>query len=204
MVGVRAWLGRPLPGTAVRSALVRLALPLLAVAAIVLLDIAMASRQPVAVKGALDEPAHLLTAWLLLAAVPAYRTRGVWPWALIGAIAIDMDHIPLYAWGVLASSSGRPVTHSVLTVMVLAAAALLTRQTPALRLCRPLLGLAVGVLLHFVRDLASGGGVPLLWPLLSEGARLPWAVYVGAMVLVALIATGQRWREPQAVRAPSN
>src|SRR4051812_25317841 len=97
----------------------------LAVLCIVGLDrIAAARSWPIPVAGLLDEPAHLLTAWLVLIAVTGARTRS-WPWVLLGVVAIDVDHIPLYLWGgPVADGGGRPVTHSLLTVLVLLAVAI--------------------------------------------------------------------------------
>ena len=37
-------------------------------------------------------------------------------------------------------------------------------------------GVAVGVLLHFVRDVATGPGLPLASPLCSGGALLPYGL----------------------------
>jgi inner membrane protein len=142
------------------------------------------------VRGALDEPGHLLTAWLVLNAVPAARGR-IWRWALLGAVLIDLDHVPLVLWGgPVTEFGGRPVTHSLATVAVLAAAAL---AAPRLRI--PAGGLAVGVLLHLLRDLATGPGVPLLWPLRPENVLVPYWVYALLVVAAAVV--------PPAVPAPA-
>lgn len=103
--------------------------------------------------------------------VPAGRL----PVVLAAAVLVDLDHVPLYA-GVpgVAAAGGRPLTHGLLTVAVLL---LLGRRLPAARWA------ALGVCLHLLRDLATGPGVPLLWPL-DLVVRVPWAAY--AVVLVAL------------------
>ena len=48
-------------------------------------------------------------------------------------------------------------------------------------------GLAVGVILHFVRDITDGGTIPLLWPLLSGGFSLPYPFYVLTLLSVPLL-----------------
>lgn len=152
-----------------------------AVAAIGLLDLlGWAGSWPVVVQGLLDEPAHALTAYLLLLAigrplVPGRREA----WVLAGAVLIDVDHLPLYlgwpGWGV---DGGRPPTHSLAFALLLLVLGLVARRAAALRY------LAAGVLLHFVRDLATGPGVPLLWPL-GGSILLPYAGYAAVLCLAA-------------------
>jgi inner membrane protein len=141
-----------------------------------------AANWPVVVGGLLDEPAHVLTAYLLLLAigrplVPGRREA----WALTGAVLIDVDHLPLFlggpGWGV---AGGRPPTHSLALVLVLLCAGLAGRRAAA-----ALRYLAVGVLLHFVRDLATGPGVPLLWPL-HGSVLLPYPGYAALLCLAAV------------------
>jgi inner membrane protein len=135
--------------------------------------IAAARSWPVPVIGMLDEPAHLLTAWLVLNAFARGRTR-YWSWVLLGAVAIDVDHIPLYLWGApVAVGGGRPVTHSLLSVLLLLAVAGAVRHARSV-----LVGLAAGVLLHLLRDVATGPGVPLLWPVQSGNVLVQYWVYV--------------------------
>lgn len=152
-----------------------------AVVAIGALDLARgAANWPVVVVGLLDEPAHALTAYLLLLAVggplvPGRREA----WVLTGAVLIDVDHLPLFlgrpGWAV---AGGRPATHSLALVLVLLCAGLAGRRAAPLRY------LAVGVLLHFVRDLVTGPGVPLLWPL-GRSVLLPYAGYAALLCLAA-------------------
>lgn len=164
-------------------------LPLAAVAAIALLDLVAGLRAwPVPVAGLLDEPAHLMTAWLLLTALrPA--TAPPWSWwpVLLASVAIDVDHLPIYATGGgFVVDGGRPPTHSLATVAVLVVLGLAGQRT------RWALGAAVGVLLHFVRDLATGPGIPALWPVLDTGVRVPYWVYSCVVVGAALVAVGRR------------
>jgi inner membrane protein len=171
--------------------------PALAVLAVVGLDGILAARSwPIAVVGLLDEPAHLLTAWLVVIAVAGTRPR-CWPWVLVGAVAIDVDHIPVYLWGgpVAGVGGGRPVTHSLVTPLALLAAAV------AVRWARSVLGaVAIGVLLHLLRDVATGPGVPLWWPALPGSVLLPYAAYLLLLIALASISTLRRLR-PRTVRS---
>lgn len=166
--------------------------PVAAVALICGLDAALRARSwPVPVIALLDEPAHLLTAWLLLAASPWGRLRARVAWALVGAVAIDVDHVPLYLGSAdVAAPGGRPWSHSLATIAVLAVPAVLTSG----RLRTATVGLAAGVGLHLVRDLATGPGVPLLWPLLDTGVRVPYAAYLVVLVVAAAGAVARRRR----------
>jgi inner membrane protein len=169
---------------------------------VLVLDLVAAARSwPIPVVGLLDEPAHLLTAGLVLAAFPRLLPgRARW-WVLLGAVAIDVDHVPLYLWGAMAASpGGRPVTHSLLTVLVLLA---LATVLPRPRWRAAGAGLAVGVLLHFVRDVATGPGLPLVWPLSSTSVSLPYVVLVLVLAGLATTAAVRRSRAPsRAPRAP--
>lgn len=156
-----------------------------------LLDRVQAARSwPTVVDGALDEPAHLLTAVLLLGALSRWLTGRVARWALVGSVALDLDHVPLYlGWESIAAPGDRPVTHSLTTVVLLLAA---TTTVPALRAA--VLGLALGVGIHLVRDLATGPGVPLGWPLSDQSLTVPYQLYVLVLMAAALVAlhAGQR------------
>ena len=174
--------------------------PLLAVACILTLDlVASAGPWPIAVVGLLDEPAHLLTAWLGLAAAGARRIQ---PWALVGAVAIDVDHVPLYLWGgLVAGPGGRPVVHSLVTVVALAAGGL---AVPRWRTVAT--GLAAGVLLHLTRDVATGPGIPALWPLDGRSVLLPYEVYAGLVATTAVLVVIRNARRTPSIRdepAPS-
>jgi hypothetical protein len=84
----------------------------------------------VQVPGLLDESAHLATAWRFLAAFLPKRDRALLLWVLLGSVVIDVDHVPLYRWHLLAAGPGsRPVTHFLATVV---------RQSSSVRtLCTP-------------------------------------------------------------------
>jgi inner membrane protein len=151
----------------------------------------------VVVDALVDEPAHLLTAWLLWCAL-APRSRGVagvLPWVLVGAVAIDLDHLPLYLGPVpFLVHGGRPPTHSLLTVGALLLVALLTARS------KVFVGLAVGVVLHLVRDLATGPGVPLWWPFSASTVTLPFAAYGGVLGVATVVAALRRTVPPHRSR----
>jgi inner membrane protein len=149
-----------------------------ALAAVLAVDALISARPwPLPVIGVLDEIAHLLTAWLVLSAVLPARGRPLLPWALVGVVLVDVDHVPLYAWGVgAATDGGRPVTHSVGTVVLLMA---LSRAGRRLR--TPASGFALGVLLHLLRDLFTGPGVPLLWPVIGTSVLMPYPAYAAVL-----------------------
>jgi inner membrane protein len=130
----------------------------------------------------LDETAHFLTALLLLQMLPTRpRARIAIP-ALVASVAIDLDHVPQYlGYHFLTVGTPRPYTHSLLTPLVLLALALAVRRHRLL-----FLGLTIGVLLHFFRDLAegNGSGVSLMWPLSDRPFSYPHATYLALMACV--------------------
>jgi len=49
-----------------------------------------------------------------------------------------------------------------------------------------MLGLAFGISAHLLRDLATGPGVPLFWPLSGAAVELPYVAFVAALLAAAL------------------
>ena len=138
--------------------------------------------------GLADESAHLLTALLLLSVLPGWLPTRFLAGALVGAVAIDVDHLPLILGSdLLTRETNRPLSHCLLTIVVAVALAAVFPLS-----WRPvLLGLATGFAAHFWRDLASStAGVPLLWPWQTTGFRVAYGVYLaslgGCVVLFAL------------------
>jgi inner membrane protein len=161
----------------------RLILPLIAAGVVIGLDLLISSRQwPVPVLGVLDETGHVLTAAVLLAALPRSIVSKLLAWALLGSVAIDLDHLPLYTFAPEFIVGGRPPTHSLATVLVMAGVGLVFRKVRV-----PLLGLALGVLLHFVRDVATGSSVPLLWPLSGIALRVPYGYFCAVLLIAAAV-----------------
>jgi membrane-bound metal-dependent hydrolase YbcI (DUF457 family) len=149
---------------------------------------------PHAVEGTLDEPAHVATVVIILAAFGWWFGRWFVIGALVGSVAIDLDHIPPYL-GVDFFTRGtpRPYTHSLATVLIVGLAALALRGHWG----EALLGAGVGLLGHFFRDMCepSQKGVALFWPISNGGIRLPYAVYaatIGALVLIGLMRRSRR------------
>jgi membrane-bound metal-dependent hydrolase YbcI (DUF457 family) len=129
--------------------------------------------------GPLDETAHLLTTLLVVWALGSRASQRWLMPALIGSVAIDLDHIPGRLgidW--LSAGTPRPYTHSLLMVAMLLLAALLWRRARD-----AFVGVALGVTIHLWRDL-DDSGVSLLWPLWSRSFSLPYASYVAVMVAV--------------------
>jgi inner membrane protein len=134
--------------------------------------------------GPLDELAHLLTTLLFFWALGQWvRERFLVP-ALVASVAIDVDHIP-GALGAdwLTAGTPRPYTHSLLTIAVVVASALVVRRRRDL-----LLGIAIGLAIHFWRDMGEGeSGVSLVWPLSDHSFQYPHGIYVAVMAVFLLI-----------------
>lgn len=124
--------------------------------------------------GLADEPAHLATAVLVLLNLPRRPRREV-ALVLLGAVAIDADHVPLVLRTQHPEAGDpRPLTHSLLVPAALAA----TGQQAA----------ALGVAAHYLRDLASDAGVPAAAPLSDRTITVPYAAYALAMTALAIRA----------------
>lgn len=149
--------------------------------------------------GLLDEPAHFLTALLLLQLLPARRRRRVALPALVASVAIDLDHVPQYlGYQFLTVGTPRPYTHSLATLVALLVLALAIRRHRTL-----FIGLALGLVLHFFRDLAEGnggGGVALFWPLSDHAYNYPHPTNAAVMACVTVAVLGRgivrRWARP--------
>jgi inner membrane protein len=135
--------------------------------------------------GPLDEIAHLLTTLIVLWALgPRVCDRFLAP-ALVASVAIDLDHIPgelghdFLTWG-----TQRPYTHSLLSIAVVLAVAALWRSRRNV-----VLGVAIGLAIHFWRDMSEAdAGVSLLWPFSRHSFTLSHGGYVIVMVLFAAAA----------------
>lgn len=133
--------------------------------------------------GPLDELAHALTTLLVLWALGRRVRERFLAWALAASVAIDADHIP-DRLGVhwLTAGTPRPYTHSLLTIAVVLLGAALVRRGRD-----PLLAIALGLALHFFRDLGEvGSGVSLFWPVSYRPLSISHGVYLGVMAAVVL------------------
>jgi inner membrane protein len=154
---------------------------------------AVSARLPfnVLVTGSLDELCHLATAGLVLAAAMSgptiRRHRTLLLTALTASVAIDVDHIPMFIGLAEMPSGGRPYTHSLTTIAVLLPLGwVLPTWGPLMK------GAALGVGLHFLRDIATGPGLPLLWPASTASTGIPYADYVGTLMMFAAFAMARR------------
>lgn len=142
-----------------------------------------ALRLPVPVLGPLDWTAHLATALLLIANLPRPTDRLAVIAALVASMALDIDHVPQYlGFDVLTEGTPRPYLHSLATVLALAA---LGAALPRSGQRAFALGVAGGVLAHLLRDVATGDGVALLWPLSSTAVRVPFWSYAAVIAALA-------------------
>jgi membrane-bound metal-dependent hydrolase YbcI (DUF457 family) len=136
-----------------------------------------------ALVGIVDWVAHVATGVVLVALVrPPRRMAAA---ILVCSVVLDVDHLPLELGSdVLTAGTPRPYTHSLLTLLVVLAIAAATRSQIAL-------GAFVGLAGHLFRDLGTGDGVALLWPLSDAGMSIPFAVYVAVLALAAARAAAR-------------
>jgi inner membrane protein len=147
--------------------------------------------------GARDEPAHLATSTIVLLALfgprRLLRHRAAAATAVVSSVAIDLDHLPLYVEGFpvdVSVADGRPFTHSLSTVFGLGALA------AGLRWRRTVLAaISSGVALHFVRDIATGEGLPLWWPWEHKSRKIRYEIYSRTLLSLAVVAAARTYRE---------
>jgi len=136
-----------------------------------------------------DEVAHLTTAVPVIVAVPALRSqsRAVIAAILTASVFIDLDHVPNEFFGstVLTANVYRPYGHTLVFAGLVAAAGMLLLSRRHRRIA---LGAAIGMLLHLVRDCATGGAA-LFWPVSHRTITYPYSCYIAA-VAIAFAAAG--------------
>lgn len=189
MCVVDRWVVRPRP-IAIAAAL----------AVITLVDILPRDELSLLQFGALDEAAHLATVLLVLWSVRLPMPRRLVLAVLLGAVAIDIDHVISISTSFpMQNGAPRPYTHSLLTPAVLVIVSLL--MPTAIRV--GLVGIALGTLGHFLRDIATSDGMLLFWPLSSTTVLLPYQLYAVTVVLLA-VGSIQRLRAGSVGRAVSS
>jgi hypothetical protein len=174
-----------------------------AIAVIILIDRWLSSGSRTLLEtGIADETGHLLTTLILLAAVAMHLPGRFLAGALIGSVAIDVDHLPLiFGSEILTQSTNRPFPHSLLTIVVVLAVTL--ALPPRWRWFG--FGIAAGVAAHFPRDMASStAGVPLFWPVSREGYRLPYDAYLAVLIGCVVMAVWGAMRGDTARRSVAN
>jgi hypothetical protein len=171
---------------------------LLAVLAIVGLDAYMwRAPIPEALLGVGDEICHLVTAALIIFAWPALLGRPLGirlSAALAVSVLIDLDHVPKALFGAtfLTSGTARPYGHTVLAVIIPCAVAIVFQRFATVS--NIAWGAALGIVLHLVRDLPTGGAA-LAWPASFATVEYPYPLYV----LVLLVAAA--WPRPRLTAA---
>jgi membrane-bound metal-dependent hydrolase YbcI (DUF457 family) len=135
--------------------------------------------------GLLDEIAHLMTTLIVVWALGRRVSDRVLLLALVASVAIDADHVPgALGYGFLTQGTPRPYSHSLLSIVVVLVIAGIWRSRRNV-----LLGLALGLAIHFWRDMSeSDAGVSLLWPVSNHSFMLSHAGYLTAMAVLATIA----------------
>jgi inner membrane protein len=185
-------------------------------ALVVLLDAALKYSQTMTTTGLLDEPAHFATTLiclLALAGMLALAGRGRWPLplpfvlaALVMGNLIDLDHLPMALGNdALTAGTPRPYSHSLITVVLLAAGAGAARLGRRRLLGTVLAGAAFGVCCHLFRDLGTAP-VALLWPVSSRGLVVPESAYLvvlAGLVLAAVAGRSAAHRTPDQTPGPS-
>ena len=153
--------------------------------------------------GLVDEPAHLATCAVALLAVVAIAGRRAVPppsspRRLLASVAIDIDHIPGYlgSHGLTGALPRAIHAQPAAGRLLLAALGLVAaRQAAGIsRSASPSASPPISV-----RDLATGPGVPLLWPLSDAAITVPYAVYAGSLMAAVLVAA----RRPHSERGGS-
>jgi membrane-bound metal-dependent hydrolase YbcI (DUF457 family) len=133
--------------------------------------------------GPFDWTAHLGTSLLILNLFPQRWRRPILAPALLFSVVIDADHIPseFFHSPVLYDGTPRPFTHSWVTP---GAALLIALLWPKYRTF--FIGAAVGLCLHFFRDLAEepGNGVALFWPATRHAYHYSHPLYFEIMAVI--------------------
>ncbi len=162
---------------------------LLAAAALLIFDaLTDASGGSTVPGGPLDELAHLLSALLVVWALGPKVCRRLLAPALITSVAIDIDHIPdRLGVRLLTAGTPRPYTHSLTTIFLLLLAAVILRRRRDL-----LLGISLGLAIHFFRDMAEPhSGVALLWPFSDHSFSVSHWVYLVTMATMMALSAAR-------------
>ena len=138
--------------------------------------------------GPLDETAHLLTTLIVLWALPPRVQQRFGVPALAASVLIDTDHVPQYlGFRFLTQGTPRPYPHTLLTLAIVLLLALAWKRRRDL-----FLAIALGLVIHFWRDLSeSGSGVALLWPLTNRSFNLSASSY---LLVVAAVVAADVWK----------
>jgi hypothetical protein len=148
------------------------------------IDSQIRGSESLLIHGLADAVAHLMTTLICLAAL---RTVGIpvhWFAGLVGAVVLDLDHLPLLLHLVEpVAGSSRPGTHSLAAVAPILFIGLIVSPWRFV-----LWSLGLGILTHLVRDAATGF-VPLGWPLSNQPVHLRYSIYLLLLVTLATVTT---------------
>jgi hypothetical protein len=168
-----------------------------------------------AMRGLLDDPAHVATALVIFGAL--IRWRGSLPdprfgWTMLACSwLIDLDHLPAeFGTDILTDGTPRPYTHALWVVILLTLAWAASRFR-AVRSGHPrpaaaelvLAGAAWGVAAHFVRDIATAP-MSFWWPVTDVSVEVPYWCYVLALAIcIAMPPRSLRHEHPdESARVP--
>jgi inner membrane protein len=156
---------------------------LFALVAIAALDLSLVGRQPLVLHGAADELGHMMTALAWYGAMVTIGVPVLLMAMLIGAVMLDLDHVPLvFGWVSTPPGTSRPGTHSLLPVALMLWMALRDKDRRGWWTAA-----ALGMVSHLWRDLGTGH-VALLWPVSDRVATVPYAVYVMGLAAPVMVA----------------
>jgi inner membrane protein len=166
-----------------------------------------------AMRGLLDEPAHVATALVVLGALVRVRRKlpdQRFGWTMLAcSVLIDIDHLPdEFGSEVLTNGTPRPYTHALWTVIALALAWAVARYI-VIRSGRPrpaaveliLAGAAWGVAAHFVRDIATAP-MSFWWPITDMEVQVHYRWYL--LTLAVLIVMGPIGRDSRRASAAAD
>lgn len=153
-------------------------LRLLMTLGILFIDVVLLATGRLAIHGASDEIAHLLTALLWGVLALSVGLPVSLPFVALGGVFPDLDHVPMFLLGMESlPGSSRSILHTLLVILIFLDLAWWNRRL------RWLWGsMALGVASHLVRDMATGT-VILLWPLSGRPFSIPYLAYLGTLVL---------------------
>ena len=154
--------------------------------------------------GLLDEVAHLATAALGLMVLVCFIDVPRRFYVAASLHQSPSTSITSSLPRALGNPGQRPVTHSLATVAVFAVAAAASRRHRAV-----LAGVAVGLVLHFARDIAEGPpGVRMLWPLQQTAWTASYGWFLGMIIAftaarLVLVSTGIPHRRIRLFQPPA-
>lgn len=151
---------------------------------ILFIDVVLLATGRLAIHGAADETAHVLTALLWGSLALSAGLPVLLPVVALGGMFPDLDHIPMILVGMTSlPGSSRSVLHTLLVILIFLALAGMHRRW------RWVWGsLALGVASHLVRDMATGT-VILFWPLSGHPFTIPYLAYMGTLAVCVALPT---------------